>query len=77
MNNTKSIIWIRSTKRTTSTMKAFVAFALLAVAAADNVYRPAPVYHPAPAYKPAPAYHEEPANYAYNYAVNDDYAGVN
>merc|ERR1719330_1930966 len=43
-------------------MKAFVAFALLAVAAADNVYRPAPVYHPAPAYKPA---------------VNDDYAGVN
>ena len=81
MNNTKSIIWIRSTKRTTSTMKAFVAFALLAVAAADNVYRPAPAYKPAPsyapAYKPAPAYHEEPANYAYNYAVNDDYAGVN
>ena len=53
----------------------------MAVAAADNVYRPAPAYKPAPsyapAYKPAPAYHEEPANYAYNYAVNDDYAGVN
>ena len=49
----------------------FFALTLLAVAAADNVYRPAP------SYKPAPAYHEEPANYAYNYAVVDDYHGVN
>ena len=31
----------------------FVAFALLAVAAADNVYRPAPAYKPAPPYAPA------------------------
>ena len=61
-------------------MKAFIAFALLAYVAADNVYRPAPVYRsyaPAPAYKPAPTYKEEPANYAYNYAVVDDYAGLN
>ena len=38
-------------------MKAFVAFALLAVAAADNTYRPAPAYKPAPSYAPAPTYH--------------------
>merc|ERR1712244_191528 len=55
-------------------------------------YKPAPVYHPAPVYKPAPAYHapayhapaykepayaDVPAKYRYEYAVADEYAGVN
>merc|ERR1712064_158935 len=54
-------------------------------------YKPAPVYHPAPAYKPAPSYHapkhtpsyhepsyaDVPAKYQYEYAVADEYAGVN
>merc|ERR1712117_694092 len=45
-------------------------------------YKPAPVYHPAPVYKPAPAYKEPayadvPAKYQYEYAVADEYAGVN
>merc|ERR1719232_973544 len=49
-------------------------------------YKPAPVYHPAPAYH-APAYHapaykepayaDVPAKYQYEYAVADEYAGVN
>ena len=57
-------------------LQSFVAlFALAAVAAAD---RPAPYQ---PAYKPyQPAYKEpkyaEPAKYEYNYAVKDEYAGV-
>jgi hypothetical protein len=57
-------------------------FALVAVAAAARPaqYRPAP-YQPAP-YQPAPAYHEPqykdtPATYGYEYAVQDDYSGVN
>ncbi|TRY77925.1 hypothetical protein TCAL_12441, partial [Tigriopus californicus] len=45
--------------------------ALAAVALADNApYRPAP-------YNPAPSYKEQPAAYQYQYAVADDYAGVN
>ncbi|TRY77848.1 hypothetical protein TCAL_12217, partial [Tigriopus californicus] len=45
--------------------------ALVAIALADNApYRPAP-------YSPAPTYKEEPAAYQYQYAVADDYAGVN
>ena len=52
------------------------------------VYKPAPVYHkPAPTYHAAPAYHapsykepayaDIPAKYQYEYAVADEYAGVN
>merc|ERR1712203_58194 len=46
------------------------------------VYKPAPAYKPAPVYKPAPAYHapayaDVPAKYQYEYAVADEYAGVN
>merc|ERR1719273_3058355 len=44
---------------------------------AAPIYRP--VYHAAPSYKPTykePAY-TEPANYQYEYAVADEYAGVN
>ena len=37
---------------------------------------PAP-YHPAPAYGKAPAYADTPAVYGYEYAVQDDYSGVN
>ena len=46
-------------------------------------YKPAPAYAPAPAYKPVykPTYKEpsydEPAKYNYEYAVADEYAGVN
>ena len=52
-------------------------------------YTPAPVYHAAPVYKPvyhaAPSYkptykepaYTEPAVYQYQYAVADEYAGVN
>ncbi|TRY77847.1 hypothetical protein TCAL_12219, partial [Tigriopus californicus] len=52
--------------------QSFIAIsALAAVALADNApYRPAP-------YSPAPSYKEEPAVYQYQYAVADDYAGVN
>nr|XP_040573371.1 cuticle protein 7-like [Lepeophtheirus salmonis] len=67
-------------------MKSFIALsALLAVAFADHPapapYHPAP-YHPAPAYKPAPyhpapSYKEDPAVYQYQYAVSDEYAGLN
>merc|ERR1712154_145063 len=38
-------------------------------------YKPAPAYH-APAYK-EPAYADVPAKYQYEYAVADEYAGVN
>merc|ERR1719150_2522935 len=52
------------------------------------VYKAAPVYHkPAPTYHAAPAYHapsykepayaDVPAKYQYEYAVADEYAGVN
>ena len=54
------------------------------------VYHPAPVhkptYHPAPIHKPAPVYHkpaykepiyDTPPKYQYEYAVQDDYSGVN
>ena len=65
-------------------MQAFIAAALLAVAAArpDGGYHaPAPVYHAAPAYH-APAVHEygdlaEPSPYTYTYAVADDYSKAN
>merc|ERR1719422_1295799 len=70
---------------------AFVA--LLAVANADVSshatvkHAHSPGYSPAPVYKPAPAYHapsykepayaDIPAKYQYEYAVADDYSGVN
>ena len=46
------------------------------------VYKPAPAYKPAPSYKPTPSYHEPayaavPPKYQYEYAVADEYAGVN
>ena len=64
--------------------QAFIAAALLAVAAArpDGGYHaPAPAYHAAPAY-PAPAHPEygdlaEPSPYTYTYAVADDYSKAN
>ena len=41
-------------------------------------YHPAPApYHPAPAYGKAPAYADTPPVYGYEYAVQDDYSGVN
>ena len=52
----------------------------MAVALADQ---PSPSYapRPAPSYAPRPAYKEpqynEPAAYSYQYAVADDYSGVN
>ena len=50
-------------------MKVLIALAAFAaVALADN---------PRPAYAPAPSYKEEPAQYAYQYAVADDYSGAN
>merc|ERR1711863_79898 len=56
-------------------MKSFIAYsALLAVA----YHAPAPVYgHPAPAYGKGPVYEDGPAVYQYEYAVQDDYSGVN
>ncbi|CAB4069380.1 unnamed protein product [Lepeophtheirus salmonis] len=65
----------QSTPNIITNMKTFVALsALLALALADH---PAP-YHPAPApYQPAPSYNEVPAAYQYQYAVKDDYSGVN
>jgi hypothetical protein len=55
------------------------------------IHKPAPVYHPAPVHKPAPVYHaapvhkpvykqpiyDTPSKYQYEYAVQDDYSGVN
>ena len=51
------------------------------------VYKSTPVYQPAPVYKLAPTYHapsykqpsyaDVPAKYQYEYAVADDYSGVN
>ena len=41
-------------------------------------HAPAPVYgHPAPAYGKGPVYEDGPAVYQYEYAVQDDYSGVN
>ncbi|XP_040566874.1 adult-specific cuticular protein ACP-20-like [Lepeophtheirus salmonis] len=39
-------------------------------------YQPAPAYKPAPSYKPT-TYDESPKPYNYQYAVSDDYSGVN
>nr|XP_040573930.1 cuticle protein 7-like [Lepeophtheirus salmonis] len=39
-------------------------------------YHPAPAYKPAP-YHPAPSYKEDPTVYQYQYAVSDEYAGLN
>merc|ERR1712106_260804 len=50
----------------------FLAVSLTFAAAAPQ-YPVAPVYHAAPAYKEP----VEPAVYNYNYAVKDDYSGVN
>merc|ERR1712154_415501 len=63
-------------------MKAFIALsALLATAFAAGPpapYHPAPApYHPAPAYGKGPAYADTPPVYGYEYAVQDDYSGVN
>ena len=38
---------------------------------------PPALYHPAPAYGKAPVYEAAPAVYGYEYAVQDDYSGVN
>ena len=56
-------------------LQVLIALTLATVALAD---RPNP-YQPAPAYKPRPAYPEPadvPPQYQYQYAVKDDYAGV-
>merc|ERR1712121_371971 len=37
---------------------------------------PPPAYRPAPAYAPARSYADAPPKYAYDYAVKDDYSGV-
>uniref|UniRef100_A0A0K2UW09 Uncharacterized protein n=1 Tax=Lepeophtheirus salmonis TaxID=72036 RepID=A0A0K2UW09_LEPSM len=56
-------------------MKTFIALTtFLALVVADHT---AP-YHPSPApYHPAPSYNEVPAPYQYQYAIKDDYSGVN
>nr|XP_040573935.1 cuticle protein 7-like [Lepeophtheirus salmonis] len=42
------------------------------------ITQPPALYHPAPApYHAAPTYKEEPAAYQYQYAVSDEYAGLN
>ena len=41
------------------------------------VYGKGPVYAPAPAYGKGPVYEDGPAVYQYEYAVQDDYSGVN
>ena len=46
----------------------------MAFAAGANV--PAP-YHPAPAYGKGPVYEDAPPVYQYEYAVQDEYSGVN
>ena len=38
---------------------------------------PAPYHAPAPAYGKGPVYEDGPAVYQYEYAVQDDYSGVN
>merc|ERR1719150_2966335 len=49
--------------------------------AAPVYHKPAPTYHAAPAYHAPsykePAYADVPAKYRYEYAVADEYAGVN
>merc|ERR1712154_672228 len=40
-------------------------------------YGKGPVYAPAPAYGKGPVYEDGPAVYQYEYAVQDDYSGVN
>jgi hypothetical protein len=62
-------------------MQVLIILSLAAVALADN---PRPTYPPPPSYKPAPyqpsynepAYPDVPPQYNYQYAVKDDYAGV-
>ena len=87
-----SISCITTEQQHTSTMKSFVALALVAAAAAspiaDKAPAPAPAYAPSPAYAPAPAYRpaykpvaykEEPTAapvYTYNYAVADQYENL-
>merc|ERR1712055_370336 len=56
-------------------MKVFIAFSAL-FAAVFAAGPPAP-YHPAPAYGKAPVYADTPPVYGYEYAVQDDYSGVN
>merc|ERR1712027_281550 len=59
-----------------SKMKSFIAYsALLAVAFAAGP--PAPYHAPAPAYGKGTVYEDGPAVYQYEYAVQDDYSGVN
>jgi len=59
----------------------FIVLALAAVALADTPRPAYPPPPPPPAYKPAPSYKEPsyadvPPQYNYQYAVKDDYAGV-
>merc|ERR1712223_2169129 len=57
-------------------MKSLIAYsALLAVAFAAGP--PAPYHAPAPVYGKGPVYEDGPAVYNYEYAVQDDYSGVN
>ena len=59
-----------------SHFQSFIAYsALLAVAFAAGP--PAPYHAPAPAYGKGPVYEDGPAVYNYEYAVQDDYSGVN
>ena len=60
-------------------MKTILALSALVIAASADrppSYAPSPYKPPTPSYAPAPSYKEEPANYQYEYAVKDDYAGV-
>ena len=58
------------------TIFALSALVVVASAARPPSYAPSPYKPPTPSYAPAPSYKEEPANYQYEYAVKDDYAGV-
>merc|ERR1712141_97391 len=53
---------------TSSKMKSFIAY---------SAGPPAPYHAPAPAYGKGPVYEDGPAVYNYEYAVQDDYSGVN
>merc|ERR1711915_635187 len=67
---------ISSTIINITKMKSFIAYsALFAVAFAAGPT--APYHAPAPAYGKGPVYEDGPAVYNYEYAVQDDYSGVN
>merc|ERR1712203_291568 len=63
-------------------MKSFIAYsAVLAAAFAAGppapYHAPAPVFGKAPVYGKGPVYDDGPAVFQYEYAVQDDYSGVN